>query len=465
MTKNTTILMIATIASFVMFAPLNEAFASGELYVATDNEEFTGPTPPDRIAKMITNGPLVISTQIIVTDYPVNGLGDGGDFMFAGTPSEATLRTIDWDGNLLTTVPAGWSSGCCSEDMAFDPVPQIGSPNGILYHAHHADNIQAVDPIDPTIVFQTFPQSDVVGMAYVDGTIWISKWANTDVGTWNPATNIFTKVFDTPAFAGMLAYDPEDEILWVGMRGGQIIPYDLLGNQLGPAHLPFGALPNTIDGGVFRGESIQRQVEKIITHTNNDWNRVCTLFEEVEQPDGSFVTECTADRLANIHLDDVFADPLPNPNGPYELLGDEKRKKTVVNPGQYIQATSITVLVDQDVWMTEDVSSCSVIGSINPNKVPGGVQVVRIDGTNGDVIDIDDDLAAGIGGSLTLTGTIVDVHVDDVPAGDTIRVMVKFQPSNELGIVGQECTLTSEVLDVDDNVVDSVEADLVIVQK
>ncbi len=256
MTKNTTILMIATIASFVMFAPLNEAFASGELYVATDNEEFTGTTPPDRIAKMITNGPLVISTQIIVTDYPVNGLGDGGDFMFAGTPSQATLRTIDWDGNLLTTVPAGWSSSCCSEDMAFDPVPQIGSPNGILYHAHFSDNIQAVDPIDPTIVFDTFAQNSVVGMAHVDGDIWISKWTTANsVGTWDPATNTYTPVFGTPDLAGMLAYDPEDEILWVGLRGGQIIPYDLLGNQLGPAHSPFGALPNTIDGGVFRGES------------------------------------------------------------------------------------------------------------------------------------------------------------------------------------------------------------------
>ena len=210
-------------------------------------------------------------------------------------------------------------------------------------------------------------------------------------------------------------------------------------------------------------------VEKIYTFTNNNWDLVCdgffnetsTLCEvsEVDNTELGF-------REANINTEDVFAMPLPDTDGTYELLGDQKgNKKTVVNPGQYIQATSITVQSQQDVWFNEDVASCSVIGTINPNKVPGGVQVVRIDGTTGDVFDIDDDLALGIGGSLTLNGTLVEVHVDDVPAGDTIRVMVKFQPSNEINIIGESCTLTSEVLNVHNQVINSASADLTIIQK
>ena len=230
------------------------AFASGVLYVATDNEEFTFAAPPDRIAKIETNGPNVVSSTILVTDYPVNGLADGGGFMFAGDPLSNTLRTIDFDGNLLTSVSAGFPAFCCNEDMAFDPVPQVGRPDGTLYHPHWSDNIQAIDPFTG-VVFQTFAIDQVVGMAHVGGDIWITKWSPRQVGPWDPTTNTFTPIFNTPSNAGMLAYDPLDGILWVGLLGGTIRPYDLAGNILGPDFLPFGNNPNTIDGGVFQGES------------------------------------------------------------------------------------------------------------------------------------------------------------------------------------------------------------------
>ena len=206
------------------------------------------------------------------------------------------------------------------------------------------------------------------------------------------------------------------------------------------------------------------EIEKFYTYTNNNWDLVCTEYVDVIVEDVVVGQECVAFREANINTEDVFALPLPDTDGTYELLGDEKRKKTVVNPGQYIQATTITVPTEQTVWFEEDVSSCSDIGTINPNKVPGGVQVVRID-TDGNVFDIDDDLVLGIGGSLSLDGTIVSVHVDDVPAGDTIRVMVKFQPSDALDIIGNECTLTANLLDTDDNNIGSATANLIIIQK
>ena len=211
-------------------------------------------------------------------------------------------------------------------------------------------------------------------------------------------------------------------------------------------------------------ESIE--IEKFYTFTNNNWDLVCTEFVDIIENDIIVGQECVAFREANINTEDVFAPQLPPADdvGPYVLLGDVKGQKTVVNPGQYIQATTITVPTEQTIWFEEDVSACSEIGTINPNKVPGGVQVVRID-TDGNVFDIDDDLALGIGGSLTLTGDIVEVHVDDVPAGETIRVMIKFKPSNELGIIDKSCSLTANLLDDQDQIIDSATVDLFIEQK
>jgi hypothetical protein len=231
------------------------ANASGILLVATDTEEFNG-LPTDRIARVTTVGAIAGLDTIINTDYPVNGLADSGTFLFAGDPFSETLRYITYGGVLGGSVPVAWNPGnlCCGEDMAFDPTTSPATPNGTLYHPHFANNIQAVDPATGGI-FQTFDQPDVVGMAHVGGTIWITHWGGRQVGPWDPLTNTFTPIFSTPTNAGMLAYDPFDSILWVGLQGGAIHPYDLLGNSLGSDFFPFGEIADTIDGGVFQGEA------------------------------------------------------------------------------------------------------------------------------------------------------------------------------------------------------------------
>ena len=98
-------------------------------------------------------------------------------------------------------------------------------------------------------------------MAHVNGEIWITKWDAREVGTWNPATNTYTKKFDTDADgvilgrAGGLAFDPFDNILWIGFQGGIVAPYSLTGTRLGNGYQPFGAMSQTIDGLVFLGEA------------------------------------------------------------------------------------------------------------------------------------------------------------------------------------------------------------------
>jgi len=223
------------------------ARASGILFAATDTEEFAG-LETDRLGKFTTVGATMTGGFIIPTDYPINGMADGGGFLFTGDPLSNFIRKIDYDGNLLDTDPGGFVAVCCSEDMAFDPAANV------LYHAHWPNQIEALNPVT-FAVLDIFPQTEPVGMAHVGGDIWITHWGQQQVGIWDPGTNIFTPVFGTPDLAGGLAYDPFDDILWVGLRGGLVLPYSLAGVQLGPGFKPFGDIPDTVDGLVFLGEA------------------------------------------------------------------------------------------------------------------------------------------------------------------------------------------------------------------
>ena len=88
-------------------------------------------------------------------------------------------------------------------------------------------------------------------MANVAGQVWISKWNGRTVGTWNPLTNVYTPVFSTPSNAGGIAFDPDSNILWVGLQGGLVVPYTLAGVALNGGFLPFGSISQTIDGLTF----------------------------------------------------------------------------------------------------------------------------------------------------------------------------------------------------------------------
>lgn len=215
------------------------AFADGTLFIGTDTEEFNG-ILPDRLGRFTTMGASVTGGAILPLDYPLNGMANGGGFLYAGDALSSTLRKIDYDGNLLSSVAAGFPAGCCNEDMVV-----VGTT---LYHAHFSTNIQLIDGTTGAVV-TTYPQGDVVGMTMVGTEIWISKWGPRQVGRWDPATNTFTPVFSTPTNAGGLAYDADAGVLWVGRQGGRVEPYDLTGALLGPGFQPFGDIGNdTIDG-------------------------------------------------------------------------------------------------------------------------------------------------------------------------------------------------------------------------
>jgi hypothetical protein len=210
-----------------------------------------------------------------------------------------------------------------------------------------------------------------------------------------------------------------------------------------------------------------KEFEKFYTHTNNNWDDRCdgVVFEDTCVDNLQDLNDIGF-RLPNVNLDDdIFADQLDqNGDGAYVLLGKENPKKTVVTPGQYIAVSEVTVVTEQTVWIEEDFGDCLEIGDVNPRSVPGGVQVVLVL-ANGDVIDIDDDLALGIGGSIILDATSATVHVDVVPAEATLRVMLKFGPNHEPGMVGLECTNVEKLLDDIGGTIAEASAVLVIEEK
>jgi hypothetical protein len=233
----------------------------GALFVGTDQEEFDGAVNgPDRLGRFRTDGPSVVRGKILSTPYPINGMGNGRGFLYAGDPYSNTIRKISYNGSLLGTIVGGFTAGCCSEDMV-----RVGK---FIYHAHWPSAIEKLNRRTGALV-QTYAQSDVVGMAvvsggaassvvlkhaYTTGQIWITHWGAEQVGTWDPATNTFTPRFSTPNVAGGLAWDAGNSVLWVGLGGGSVIPYHLNGTPYNAGFQPFGAIPDTVDGLEFIGD-------------------------------------------------------------------------------------------------------------------------------------------------------------------------------------------------------------------
>jgi hypothetical protein len=244
--------------AFLLIGSLAAQTHPPRLYCGTDQSGFDGMN--GQIAVVTTNGAVAGTPVVYNLTFPLNGitfLPSEGELL-TGQPEDVgsatgnTLRTVTLSvpPQLKTTIlpgPGSFSTACCNEQM----VPGSGNT---LYHAHYSDVIQSIElgADHKSKVLQTFPQTDVVGMASDGINIWISKWNEQQVGTWDPATNIFTPIFSTPNFAGALAWDTQNGVLWVGMDGGFVVPYNASGQQLNAGFQPFGiSVTDTIDGLAF----------------------------------------------------------------------------------------------------------------------------------------------------------------------------------------------------------------------
>lgn len=127
---------------FTIMLLATPALAQGILFVGTDEEEFDN-TLPDRLGKFVTSGAGLGSGVIIPLDYHLNGIANGVGFLYAGDALSNSLRTIDYDGTLLTSISAGFASGCCNEEMVVATGSEIVG-TGTLFHAHYSTNIQLI---------------------------------------------------------------------------------------------------------------------------------------------------------------------------------------------------------------------------------------------------------------------------------------------------------------------------------
>lgn len=225
---------------------------SATLFCGTDESGFGGTN--GQLAVVKTSGAQVVAAaQLFNLDVPVNGISFNSPYLWAGQPETVgsvlgnTLRhiSVSLPPTVTATVPPGansFSASCCNEQMV--------EFKGSLLHAHYGTGIQRVtiDASGNSEVTQTYAQTDVVGMATDGARVWISLWSGGQVGTWDPASNVFTKVFSTPSNPGGLAWDVANHVLWVGMLGGSVIPYSATGKQLGTGFQPFGSIGDTVDG-------------------------------------------------------------------------------------------------------------------------------------------------------------------------------------------------------------------------
>jgi len=356
---------------------------------------------------------------------------DGSTMYLNAYPTGGVMYIVDLD-TLAVTSRALTGGPVNVADWAYNPL------DGMLYGA------VGIGPTAPTgaPIYQLNPDTGVISvLGYPPGLpLANSGDAQYYGGAW------FTQ------FGKLVLYRNSDWIYEIDLAGPSIV-----------AEFAGGAGSSTFNDAA-ACSAANPTIDKFYTHTNNDWSLRCANYEIViDEATGEETTVCSEYRLPNTDLDDdIFADNLPQDDGgAFVLAGKEGKKKTVVTPGQYIAVSNVGTLSTQDVTVVEDFSDCLEIGTVNPFSVPGGVQVVLID-PNGDVHDIDDDLAAGIGGYIELNETDAVVFVENVPAYSTLRVMVKFQPSDELGIIGLSCTNHEIVLDQDGNEIRRASADLVI---
>jgi hypothetical protein len=235
--------LVASLSGGVAPATSNAFNIDGLLFAGTDHNTVSGTPLPDQLGRFTINGTSMTGGGALSVNYYINGMAQAGKFLYAGDPNSNTLRTIDFNGGLVSSVAAGFPNACCNEDMHFD------AANNVLWHANYSLEIEKLDPATGAVI-TAYPQSDVVGITFVGNTIWITKWAGQQVGTWDPTTNTFTMKFATPANAGGLAYDPVNGTLWVGLQGGLVVPYDpTTGLAKGSGFSPFGGLGgDTVNG-------------------------------------------------------------------------------------------------------------------------------------------------------------------------------------------------------------------------
>lgn len=185
--------------------------------------------------------------------------------------------------------------------------------------------------------------------------------------------------------------------------------------------------------------------EKTWTHTDYNWDEICTDYDDIIVDDEVVGQECVAYRPANINTDDVLADPLDVINNEFILLGNANKKGFQnTNPGAFFALTTVDVTVSVDsLTVVERYDDCTVT-KLNGLTVPmlellGSKQNIEtalkaaIAAPNGDVTEISSkDIVTNMDDSSATV--VIQGPID---AESTVYVLVKFSDA----LSGQDVTL------------------------
>ena len=454
MTTKTRILMTSLIAmTFIVGFSSSNAYADGTLFVGADVEEFAFGI--DQIGIFTTTGGVAVGAPVpLGAGDLANGMAViGPNQLLTGTvglpysPDAASATTVKLRD--FSTVPgvsfiAAIPSSQFNEDYAYDGTS--------VWHTHFigagAGSVIELDPnnLGGAALSVHNLNFGPVGATVVDGQLWISDWAGQTFGTFDPNTDTYVPMLSTSGTnAGCLAFDSHSRIIWGGEQGGLLVPYDVdTLTAINAGFLPLGGIGATVDGCAFWSPF---GGEKTWTHTDYNWDQVCDGFVNPEDDlcyEDEIFTILMAFRPANINIvnDDVLADPLDQDGDDKYLAFAQVHKNdkfSNTNPGAFYALTTVDVAhAVNGLTVTENYDDCT-----NPDADPetdddGMLKFVskKIDRNvkvaiatpNGDVTELTDDLYDGVGGSITADIDQAVVLIDqDIPAGSTVYVLVKFQ--------------------------------------
>jgi hypothetical protein len=121
--------------------------------------------------------------------------------------------------------------------------------------------------------------------------------------------------------------------------------------------------------------------------------------------------------------------PMDDDNYVIEAVIKKNGKVSSYNPGQYYAVSTVNVLMDVDtLTIKEDWCDCLDISALSPEKGGGSVVIVEVvDGVARQILDAkSDDVSFGC-----CIGCCAEAVLEDVAAGTTIMMYVKFGPAQK----------------------------------
>ena len=264
------------------------------------------------------------------------------------------------------------------------------------------------------------------GFIEFDGDIWATAYdgqvlKGTENGSWT-FTEVFNPIATGATWLTGVGQDPFGYLWVVSHDMDKLYKFDPAAPGT-PIEVPVG------DGPYAYALSVVPPTTRIEVEKDYRYTNVC--FERDNDGDGLY----NEDDI-DCPLGSYLGGELPMANGNYILeavIHPKNNKVRSYNPGQYYAVSTVTVLDDvETLTIFEDWDDCDEISTLNPRNGGGCVVIVQVGGEiNG--VPVPDPSAAyqildATSDAVTISGNTATAVLEDVKAGTTIYMYVKFGP-------------------------------------